>query len=109
MVIGAPPAPSSVIWTPGLLSADLVPVMRITATTDTSFEFWYSGLNQIENPADIEDQTQFLGRSNQWTLHGLQADKTYYVYVRTRMLSGYLNLLKHPGRRHLIFGDDRAY
>ncbi|EME9831974.1 host specificity protein J, partial [Salmonella enterica] len=74
MVIGAPPAPSSVIWTPGLFSADLVPVMRITATTDTSFEFWYSGQNQIVNPDDIEGQTQFLGRSNQWTLHGLQAD-----------------------------------
>lgn len=39
MIIGAPPAPSSIIWTPGLFSADLVPVMRITATTDTSFEF----------------------------------------------------------------------
>ncbi|EOW0885968.1 host specificity protein J, partial [Citrobacter koseri] len=69
MVIGAPPAPSSVIWTPGLFSADLVPVMRITATTDTSFEFWYSGQNQIVNPAEIENQAQFLGRSNQWTLH----------------------------------------
>ncbi|MFT7963047.1 hypothetical protein, partial [Salmonella enterica] len=64
MVIGAPPAPSGVVWTPGLFSADLVPVMRITATTDTSFEFWYSGQNQIVNPDDIEGQTQFLGRSN---------------------------------------------
>ena len=98
MVIGAPPAPSSVIWTPGLLSADLVPVMRITATTDTSFEFWYSGLKQIENPADIEDQTQFLGRSNQWTLHGLQADKTYYVYVRTRNAFGVSEFVEASGQ-----------
>ncbi|MEG2569027.1 MAG: DUF1983 domain-containing protein, partial [Acinetobacter sp.] len=98
MVIGAPPAPSSVIWTPGLLSADLVPVMRITATTDTSFEFWYSGQNQIENPADIEDQTQFLGRSNQWTLHGLQADKTYYVYVRTRNAFGVSEFVEASGQ-----------
>ena len=98
MVIGAPPAPSSVIWTPGLFSADLVPVMRITATTDTSFEFWYSGLNQIENPADIEDQTQFLGRSNQWTLHGLQADKTYYVYVRTRNAFGVSEFVEASGQ-----------
>lgn len=98
MVIGAPPAPSSVIWTPGLLSADLVPVMRITATTDTSFEFWYSGLNQIENPADIEDQTQFLGRSNQWTLHGLLADKTYYVYVRTRNAFGVSEFVEASGQ-----------
>ncbi|EMB4690885.1 host specificity protein J [Citrobacter farmeri] len=98
MVIGAPPAPSSVIWTPGLLSADLVPVMRITATTDTSFEFWYSGQNQIVNPADIEDQTQFLGRSNQWTLHGLQADKTYYVYVRTRNAFGVSEFVEASGQ-----------
>lgn len=98
MVIGAPPAPSSVIWTPGLFSADLVPVMRITATTDTSFEFWYSGQNQIVNPADIEDQTQFLGRSNQWTLHGLQADKTYYVYVRTRNAFGVSEFVEASGQ-----------
>lgn len=98
MVIGTPPAPSSVIWTPGLFSADLVPVMRITATTDTSFEFWYSGLKQIENPADIEDQTQFLGRSNQWTLHGLQADKTYYVYVRTRNAFGVSEFVESSGQ-----------
>lgn len=98
MVIGAPPAPSSVIWTPGLFSADLVPVMRITATTDTSFEFWCSGQNQVVNPADIEDQTQFLGRSNQWTLHGLQADKTYYVYVRTRNAFGASEFVEASGQ-----------
>ncbi len=98
MVIGAPPAPSSVIWTPGLFSADLVPVMRITATTDTSFEFWFSGQNQIVNPADIGDQTQFLGRSNQWTLHGLQADKTYYVYVRTKNAFGVSEFVEASGQ-----------
>ncbi|ECI2453073.1 DUF1983 domain-containing protein [Salmonella enterica subsp. enterica] len=98
MVIGAPPAPSGVIWTPGLFSADLVPVMRITATTDTSFEFWYSGQNKIVNPSDIEDQAQFLGRSNQWTLHGLQADKTYYVYVRTRNAFGTSDFVEASGQ-----------
>ncbi|EJI6359347.1 host specificity protein J [Salmonella enterica] len=98
MVIGAPPAPSSFIWTPGLFSADLVPVMRITATTDTSFEFWYSGQSQIVNSADIEDQAQFLGRSNQWTLHGLQADKTYYVYVRTRNAFGVSDFVEASGQ-----------
>ncbi|MGK6416892.1 host specificity protein J [Citrobacter freundii] len=98
LVIGAPPAPSSVIWTPGLFSADLVPVMRITATTDTSFEFWYSGQNRITNPANIEDQAQFLGRSNQWTLHGLQADKTYYVYVRTRNAFGVSAFVEASGQ-----------
>lgn len=98
MVIGAPPAPSSVVWTPGLFSADLVPVMRITATSDTSFEFWYSGVNQIINPADVEEQAQFLGRSTQWTLHGLQADKTYYVYVRTRNAFGTSDFVESSGQ-----------
>lgn len=97
MVIGAPPPPSSVVWTPGLFSADLVPVMRITATTDTSFEFWYSGENRIANPADIEEQAQFLGRSTQWTLHGLQADKTYYVYVRTKNAFGVSDFVEASG------------
>lgn len=98
MVIGAPPPPSSVVWTPGLFSADLVPVMRITATTDTSFEFWYSGKNRIANPADIEEQAQFLGRSTQWTLHGLQADKTYYVYVRTKNAFGVSDFVEASGK-----------
>ncbi|WIJ47613.1 phage tail protein [Enterobacter roggenkampii] len=98
MIIGAPPAPSSIIWTPGLFSADLVPVMRITATTDTSFEFWYSGQNKITDPANIEDLAQFLGRSNQWTLHGLQADKTYYVYVRTRNAFGVSEFVEASGQ-----------
>ncbi|EGA9864926.1 host specificity protein J [Salmonella enterica] len=98
MVIGAPPSPSSVVWTPGLFSADLVPVMRITATTDTSFEFWYSGQNQIVNPADIDNKAQFLGRSNQWTLHGLQADKTYYVYIRTRNSFGVSEFVEASGQ-----------
>lgn len=98
MVIGAPPAPSSVIWTPGLLSADLVPVMRITATTDTSFEFWYSGETQIINASQIEDMAQFLGRSTQWTLHGLKADTTYYVYVRTRNAFGVSEFVEASGQ-----------
>lgn len=98
MVIGAPPAPSSIVWTPGLFSADLVPVMRITATSDTSFEFWYSGVTQIINPADVEEQAQFLGRSTQWTLHGLQADKTYYVYVRTRNAFGASDFVESSGQ-----------
>lgn len=98
MVIGAPPAPSSIVWTPGLFSADLVPVMRISATTDTSFEFWYSGEKKITNPAVIEDQAQFLGRSTQWTLHGLQADKTYHVYVRTRNAFGVSDFVEASGQ-----------
>ncbi|NIG74937.1 host specificity protein J [Klebsiella sp. Ap-873] len=98
LVIGAPPAPSSVIWTPGLFSAVIVPVMRITATTDTSFEFWYSGENRISNPSQIEDQAQFLGRSTQWTLQGLQADKTYYAYVRTKNAFGVSDFVEVSGQ-----------
>lgn len=88
LIIGAPLAPSSVIWTPGFFSADIVPVTRVTATSDTTFEFWYAGERQILNPSLIEDQTQFLGRGSQWTLHNLKADTTYYVYVRTRNAFG---------------------
>lgn len=98
LVIGAPPAPSSVIWTPGLFSAVIVPVMRITATTDTSFEFWYSGENRIANPSQIEEQAQFLGRSTQWTLQGLQADKTYYAYVRTKNAFGVSDFVEVSGQ-----------
>ena len=88
LVIGAPLAPTSVIWTPGIFSADIVPVMSVTATTDTTFEFWYSGENRITDPSLIEEQTQFLGRSSQWTLHNLKADTTYYMYVRTKNAFG---------------------
>jgi hypothetical protein len=100
MIIGAPPAPSSIIWTPGLFSADLVPVMRITATTDTSLNSGTQGKTRFQS-GNIEDQAQFLGRLTSGP-HGLQADKTYYVYVRTGML-WYLNLLRCQARRHLIF------
>lgn len=88
MIIGAPLAPSSVVWTPGIFSADLVPVMSVSATTDTTFEFWYSGEVRITNTDDVMTLAQYLGRATQWTLHGLQADKTYYVYVRTKNAFG---------------------
>ncbi len=98
LIIGAPLAPSSVIWTPGIFSADIVPVMRVTATSDTTFEFWYSGENRVLNPALIEDQTQFLGRSSQWSLHGLKADTTYYMYVRTRNAFGVSGFVEASGK-----------
>ncbi|HGA2745928.1 TPA: DUF1983 domain-containing protein, partial [Enterobacter roggenkampii] len=60
--------------------------------------FWYSGQNKITDPANIEDLAQFLGRSNQWTLHGLQADKTYYVYVRTRNAFGVSEFVEASGQ-----------
>lgn len=88
LVIGAPSAPTFIQWTPGLFSADIVPVMNVTATTDTSFEFWYTGEVPASGAGSIEDEAQFLGRASQWTLHGLKADTTYYMYVRTKNAFG---------------------
>ncbi|RSB62740.1 DUF1983 domain-containing protein [Atlantibacter subterranea] len=98
LIIGAPLAPSSVIWTPGIFSADIVPVMCVTATSDTTFEFWYGGEHRVVNPALIEDQTQFLGRASQWNLHGLKADTTYYMYVRTRNAFGVSGFVESSGQ-----------
>lgn len=88
LVIGAPSAPSFIQWTPGIFSADIVPVMNVTATTDTSFEFWYTGQVKATSAANIVNEAQFLGRASQWTLHGLKADTTYYMYVRTKNAFG---------------------
>lgn len=88
LVIGAPGAPSFIQWTPGIFSADIVPVMNVTATTDTSFEFWYTGEVSASSIGAVEDEAQFLGRASQWTLHGLKADHTYYMYVRTKNAFG---------------------
>ncbi|MBB3323572.1 host specificity protein J [Atlantibacter sp. RC6] len=98
LIIGAPLAPSSAIWTPGIFSADVVPVMRVTATSDTTFEFWYGGEHRVVNSALVEDQTQFLGRASQWNLHGLKADTTYYMYVRTRNAFGVSGFVEASGQ-----------
>ncbi|MBU5894824.1 hypothetical protein JVW19_22890, partial [Vibrio cholerae O1] len=70
----------------------------VTATTDTTFEFWYSGENRITDPSLIEEQTQFLGRSSQWTLHNLKADTTYYMYVRTKNAFGVSPFVEASGQ-----------
>ncbi|MEY8769040.1 host specificity protein J [Erwinia sp. ACCC 02193] len=88
LVIGAPGAPTFIQWTPGIFSADIVPVMSVTATTDTSFEFWFTGEVPAGSIGNVESEAQFLGRASQWTLHGLKADKTYYMYVRTKNAFG---------------------
>lgn len=98
LVIGAPSAPSFIQWTPGLFSADIVPVMNVTATTDTSFEFWYTGEVPASSIGSIEDQAQFLGRATQWTLHGLKADTTYYMYVRTKNAFGVSAFVEVSGK-----------
>jgi len=88
LVIGAPSAPTFIQWTPGIFSADIVPVMSVSATTDTSFEFWYTGEVPASSIGAVENEAQFLGRASQWTLHGLKADTTYYMYVRTKNAFG---------------------
>lgn len=84
LVIGAPSAPTFIQWTPGIFSADIVPIMSVSSTTDTTFEFWYTGVTKASSIGAVENEAQFLGRSSQWTLHGLKADTTYYMYVRTK-------------------------
>lgn len=98
LVIGAPSAPSFVQWTPGIFSADIVPVMSVTATTDTSFEFWFTGTVKASSIGNIENEAQFLGRASQWTLHGLKADTTYYMYVRTKNAFGVSAFVEVSGK-----------
>lgn len=88
LVIGAPAAPTFVQWNPGIFSADIVPVMSVSATTDTTFEFWFTGEVPATSIGNVENEAQFLGRASQWTLHGLKADHTYYMYVRTKNAFG---------------------
>ncbi|WP_288444745.1 phage tail protein [uncultured Pantoea sp.] len=98
LVIGAPSAPTFIQWTPGIFSADIVPVMNVTATTDTSFEFWYTGEVPASGISAVEDEAQFLGRASQWTLHGLKADTTYYMYVRTKNAFGVSQFVEASGK-----------
>ncbi|MFY0403369.1 host specificity protein J [Pantoea dispersa] len=98
LVIGAPSAPTFIQWTPGIFSADIVPVMNVTATTDTSFEFWYTGEVPASSISAVDDEAQFLGRALQWTLHGLKADKTYYMYVRTKNAFGVSPFIEASGQ-----------
>jgi predicted phage tail protein len=98
LVIGAPSAPSFIQWTPGIFSADIVPVMNVSATTDTTFEFWYTGEVPATSIGAVETEAQFLGRASQWTLHGLKADHTYYMYVRTKNAFGVSSFVQVSGQ-----------
>ncbi|MDF3711903.1 hypothetical protein P3S30_26535, partial [Enterobacter hormaechei] len=105
LIIGAPKPPNSVQWIPGPLQATLVPVMSVTATSDTSFEFWYAGETQIPLSDDIENKAQFLGRGNQWTIQKLKFDHVYYVYVRTRNAFGVSGFVEASGKPTDDFSD----
>lgn len=105
LIVGAPRPPNSVQWIPGPLQATLVPVMSVTATTDTSFEYWYAGEIPVPLGGDIENSTQFLGRGNQWTIQKLKFDHTYYVYVRTRNAFGVSDFVEASGKPTDDFSD----
>ncbi|MFC3189812.1 DUF1983 domain-containing protein [Pseudocitrobacter faecalis] len=105
LIIGAPKSPNSVQWIPGPLQATLVPVMSVTATSDTSFEFWYAGETPIPLTDDIENKAQFLGRGNQWTIQKLKFDHVYYVYVRTRNAFGVSDFVEASGKPTDDFSD----
>ena len=105
LIIGAPKSPNSVQWIPGPLQATLVPVMSVTATSDTSFEFWYAGETPIPLTDDIENKAQFLGRGNQWTIQKLKFDHVYYVYVRTRNAFGVSGFVEASGKPTDDFSD----
>ena len=105
LIIGAPKPPNSVQWIPGPLQATLVPVMSVTATSDTSFEFWYAGETPIPLTDDIENKTQFLGRGNQWIIQKLKFDHVYYVYVRTRNAFGVSDFVEASGKPTDDFSD----
>ncbi|SKA61376.1 Phage-related protein, tail component [Pantoea ananatis] len=98
LVIGAPSAPTFIQWTPGIFSADVVPVMSVSATTDTSFEFWYTGEVPASSIGAVENEAQFLGRASQWTLHGLKAEHTYYMYIRTKNAFGVSSFVQSSGK-----------
>ncbi|VEB97254.1 Domain of uncharacterised function (DUF1983) [Cedecea lapagei] len=105
LVIGSPVAPSSVRWVPAVLQATIIPVVAVTLSSDTSFEFWYSGETPISDFNEIEDKAQFLGRGFQWTIGQLKVDHTYYVYVRTRNAFGVSGFIQAEGKPEDDFGE----
>ncbi|MCH4751811.1 phage tail protein [Escherichia coli] len=98
MVIGAPAAPIGVNWVPGVFQATVYPISKTTLTTDTAYEFYYSGENQITDPSKVTTLAQFTGRGYQWTFGGMKTGRTYYVYVRTRNAFGVSDFVEASGK-----------
>ncbi len=105
LIIGAPFAPSSVQWVPGVFQATLIPVTSFSLTSDTTFEYWYAGETPIPLLQNVENQAQFLGRGYQWTIQQLKFDHTYYVYVRTRNSFGVSDFIEVSGKPTDNFDD----
>lgn len=98
LVIGAPAAPIGVNWVPGVFQATVYPISKTTLTTDTAYEFYYSGENQITDPSKVTTLAQFTGRGYQWTFGGMNTGHTYYVYVRTRNAFGVSDFVEVSGK-----------
>lgn len=109
LVIGAPAAPIGVNWVPGVFQATVYPISRTTLTTDTSYEFYYSGETQITDPASVTTKAQFTGRGYQWTFGGMNTGHTYYVYVRTRNAFGVSDFVEASGKPTENFDEISDY
>lgn len=109
LVIGAPAAPIGVNWVPGVFQATVYPISKTTLTTDTAYEFYYAGENQITDPAKITTAAQFTGRGYQWTFGGMNTGHTYYVYVRTRNAFGVSDFVESSGKSTENFDEISDY
>lgn len=109
LVIGAPASPIGVNWVPGVFQATVYPISKTTLTTDTAYEFYYAGENQITDPAKITTSAQFTGRGYQWTFGGMNTGHTYYVYVRTRNAFGVSDFVEASGKPTEDFDEITDY
>lgn len=109
LVIGAPAAPIGVNWVPGVFQATVYPISKTTLTTDTAYEFYYSGENQITDPSKVTTAAQFTGRGYQWTFGGMNTGHTYYVYVRTRNAFGVSDFVEASGKPTENFDEISDY
>lgn len=98
LVIGAPAAPIGVNWVPGVFQATVYPISKTTLTTDTAYEFYYAGENQITDPTKITTSAQYTGRGYQWTFGGMSTGHMYYVYIRTRNAFGMSDFIEASGK-----------
>lgn len=109
LVIGAPAAPIGVNWVPGVFQATVYPISKTTLTTDTAYEFYYAGENQITDPSKVTTSAQFTGRGYQWTFGGMSTGHTYYVYVRTRNAFGVSDFVEASGKPTENFDEISDY
>lgn len=109
LVIGAPAAPIGVNWVPGVFQATVYPISKTTLTTDTAYDFYYSGENQITDPSKVTTLAQFAGRGYQWTFGGMNTGHTYYVYVRTRNAFGVSDFVEASGKPTENFDEISDY